>query len=430
MSDQTDPRPLTEFDRQCIQAFQTWDGLGRPEDPKAAAKALDIPRHTFSNQLLKFFLRDLGARLPVSILPGHEVRQHTQVVDAEGRVKMQSIKTGLARSDEPFELPEGHRVKGVSALVGGDGTALQQWIKTEAVRGTDQDAVLESIKLAALEAAVRNPTEEAVRAMAVRYGDMESEVDPDLLNLHPLPDLHLGLYVWGQHCGIAWDLKTAIDCLKATMLDLMQRAPAAQRGVILGGGDIVHADDETKKTRRSGHVLDVDGRYPKVLMEAELLMVYQVELALQKYPEVVVRILPGNHDDDSSVAVAHFLLAWFRNEPRVTVEITPGPFFFHEWGRVMLAGVHGHETKIDQMHKIMAADQAPMWGRTTFRSAHGFHVHHRTAGEDGGADWETHRTPVPRDAHANDFGYRSGRSMQVISYHREKGEEGRTIKRL
>lgn len=431
MSEQN-PKPLTEFDRQCIQAFQMWDSLGRPEDPKVAAQALDIPRHTFSNRLLKFFLRDLGSNLPVSVLPGHEVRKHSTVLDGDGKVKLESIQTGLARSDEPFELPEGHRIKGISALVGGDGTVLQQWTKTEVVKGTDHEAVLESIKMAAEQAATRNLTDEAIKAMSVRYGDLESEINPDLLNFHALPDLHLGLYVWGQHCGISWDLKTAIDTLKATMLDLMQRAPAAKKGIILGGGDLIHADDDTKQTRRSGHVLDVDGRYPKVLMEAELLMVYQVELALQKYEEVEVRILPGNHDDDSSVAIPHFLWAWFRDEPRVKIDTSPDAFWFYEWGNVMLAATHGHETKIEKMPGVMAADRPEVWGRTKHRFAHGFHIHHKTKGGDeaDGAEWETHRTPIPRDAFAHNHGYRAARSMQVISYDRRSGEEGRTVKLL
>jgi len=30
-----------------------------------------------------------------------------------------------------------------------------------------------------------------------------------------------------------------------------------------------------------------------------------------------VRILKGNHDEHAAVAVSYFLLAWYRNEPRV-----------------------------------------------------------------------------------------------------------------
>lgn len=422
------PRPLTEYDRQCIQAYQTWVAMGCPDEIAKVAAALDIPRHTFSNRLLKFFVRDLGDRLPIKIMPGHEVKGQSHRLDKHGNVVGQTIRTGTASSDEEFEMPEGFRLHRGTYQVDGNGNLERRWLKITEDE-IDKAAVVESIKMAAEEAAVvaAQAAEDIDRTAGLRVNDRRD----DLLNFHPLPDLHLGLYVWGQHCGISWDLKTAISCLKGTMLDLMQRAPAAQKGIILGGGDLLHADDETKKTRRSGHVLDVDGRYPKVLKEAELLLVYQVELALQKYEEVEVRILPGNHDDDSSVAIPHFLWAWFRNEPRVTVDLDPGPFWHYEWGKVMLSATHGHETKIEDMPKVMAADEAQMWGRTEFRHAHGFHWHSkRLGGEGGGADWEVHRTPIPRDAYANDHGFRSGRSMQVISYGAEDGEDGRTIKNL
>ncbi len=430
MSEQNQ-RPLSQFDRDCIQAFLMWDAMGRPEDPEPVAQALQLPRHTFSNRLLKYFLRDLGRTLPAPILPGHEVRQHTQVLDAEGKVKMTSIKTGLARSDEPFEVPTGHQVKGVSALVDGHGNTIQEWIKTEIIKGNDQAAIIESIRLAAEALAIRAPADEAAEALG-RAGFTSAEgQDPDLLNLHPLGDLYLGLYVWGQHCGIAWDLQTAVRVLKDYMVKLIHRAPRAQRGVILVGGDMLHADDETKKTRRSGHVLDVDSRYEKVLSEAEMLMVFQVELALQKYAEVWVRVLPGNHDDDSAVAVTHFLRAWFRNEPRVTVETTPNPHFAHEWGLTMLGACHGHEVKIENLKDVMTADFPEMWGRTRFRHLHGFHWHTSKLGDErGGASWEVHQTPIPRDAYAHNYGFRSGRSMQVQTYSKTRGRTGYSIETL
>ncbi|ASV83166.1 hypothetical protein CES85_3944 [Ochrobactrum quorumnocens] len=46
----------------------------------------------------------------------------------------------------------------------------------------------------------------------------------------------------------------------------------------------------------------------------------------------VLRILPGNHDEDASVAVAYFLLAWYRNEPRVVVDVDLSLFFRFRFG--------------------------------------------------------------------------------------------------
>ena len=257
-------------------------------------------------------------------------------------------------------------------------------------------------------------------------------LDPDLLNFHPLPDLHIGLHASKVRAQMDWTLAGSIQIYKRLFRSLMERVPPAQTGVILGGGDLLHFDDPTKKTRGHGNSLDGAEDYSTVLAEAEMLLVYHVELALQKYQKVIVRILEGNHDPDSAVAIAHFLKAWFRNDPRVEVDCDPSVFWFFEFGNVMLAATHGHEAKIDKMPGIMAADRAAIWGRTLFRYAHGFHIHHLTksAGEEGGARWITHETPVARDDYHQRKDYRSGRCLLVDTYHREHGWKGNAVETL
>jgi hypothetical protein len=73
----------------------------------------------------------------------------------------------------------------------------------------------------------------------------------------------------------------------------------------------------------------------------------------------------------------------------------------------------------------MAADQPELWGKTAFRYWLTSHVHHRKVLEMPGIMWETFRTLAPRDAWANAAGYRSGRDMTSIVFHREFGEIAR-----
>lgn len=417
-------RPLTEFDRQCIQAFQTWHLMGRPEDPQTVAEALEIPRHTFSNRLLKFFLRDLGRTLPIEVMPGHEVRSHTRQLDDSGNLINEFIKTERAHSDEPFEVPDGHRVKGESALVDAEGNVIQKWVKT--IEGERSDEVIHDAakKAAELYAGPAAPLD-------FRPWDQD-RLDPLLVNLHQLPDLHIGLHTDKVRAQIDWSLESSIRIYEGLFRNLMERVPKAATGIVLGGGDLLHFDDNTKMTRRSGNVLDGAADYSSVLAAAENLMVYKTELALQRYENVTVRILEGNHDPDSAVAIAHYLKAWFRNESRVTVDVDPSVHWFYEFGLVMLAATHGHETKINEMPGVMAADRPEMWGRTKFRHAHGFHIHHLTksAGEEGGASWETHNTPVPRDDYHQSKKYRSARMLDVPTYHAETGLHDATITTL
>ena len=59
------------------------------------------------------------------------------------------------------------------------------------------------------------------------------------------------------------------------------------------------------------------------------------------HKRVRVRILKGNHDEHAAVAVAYFLLGYYRNEPRVTVDVDPSLFWWHRFGRVLLGATHG-----------------------------------------------------------------------------------------
>lgn len=409
--------PITDYDRKLIEAFEAYQTAG---NELAAARLLGLNRTTMTNRLLRYFLRGLDGKLPTAPMPGHVIKGTSATFDADGNLVTQSVKTGLSPSDAPFEVPEGHVVKGVSALEDGNGNVIQRWTKTQAgVRSTDD--FIEAARLAA-EAHALDPARES----PVWTPPENSEAD--LLNFYPLPDLHLGQHLNGATAEETWDLETGIAVCLALFEDLIRRSPPARSAVILGGGDLLHADDDTRETRKSRNRLEVAEPYPVILGKVEHMMVRMVEAALGKYESVTVRVLPGNHDPDSAIAVSHFLSAWFRDNARVVVDTDPGLFWFFQWGQVMLGATHGHEAKTNEMPGIMAADRRRMWGDTEMAYAHGFHIHHKThsAGEEAGCSWETHQTPAPRDAYHQGKNYRSGRSLCTISYDRKFGEVERT----
>ena len=84
--------------------------------------------------------------------------------------------------------------------------------------------------------------------------------------------------------------------------------------MVLGGGDLIHSDTNDNKTARSGNALQVDGRYDKVIGAACRLVARTIDAALHTHNRVRVRILKGNHDEHAAVAVAYYLLGWYRNE--------------------------------------------------------------------------------------------------------------------
>lgn len=313
-------------------------------------------------------------------------------------------------------LPEGHAIKGVSTLVGPDGEVKGQWIKS--VAGPPDPA-------------------EYVRELQAHFASFEPAAKPvpipdliyeDQLTLYPWADPHIGLMVWGSEASENWDLKIGVQTIRDTFAQIVARTAPTKHAILLVGGDTLHADNNLNRTPASGHALQVDGRHQKVILTACETIVANTDLILKNHETVKVAVIPGNHDETSAYPIAMFVRAWYRNEPRVDVDLSPGLYRFYEFGKVMLGTTHGHAAKTKDMPQIMAAREPEMWGRTRHRFVHTFHVHHssKLVSEGGGCIAETHQIIAPQDAWHYGAGFLSGRSMQSICYDRERGEVSRT----
>jgi hypothetical protein len=387
-------------------AQEAADALEKHGRKFLAAKALGLDPRTYGDRLKVAARRGLTGFKPV--MHGFCVTGVSTAPDG-GQFIQQKPEHGA-----PFEVPEGHTIKGVSALVDSDGNEIVKWIKTKEGE-LDPLAIAEALK----SAFDGYKTAKPIKA--------PSAPSADLLTLLPCNDWHVGMFAWGKEVSENWDLKIAEETIGRAVEDTVARSPASAECIILGGGDLLHADNSDNTTAKSGNALQVDGRYQKVVGVAVRLMVRTTDAALRRHQRVTLRILPGNHDEHSSVAVAYFLLAWYRDEPRVTVDVDPSLFFWFRFGAVLLGATHGHTVKIGQMPGIMAHRRAEDWGLTKFRFIHGFHLHHsaKIATEGNGVICEVHQAPIPQDAWHFGSGFISGRSLQAITYHREFGEIGR-----
>lgn len=374
----------------------------------AAAGSLQLDRGTFRHRLKLAALSGLMLHSSPA-MPGFRVAQVT--TDPQGGKHVQQ----KPEHGDVFEMPAGHVIKGVSALIDEDGREIVKWIKTKEGE-IDPLAIAESLKEAF---AKFKPAAKPAKAPA--------RPASELLTLLPANDWHVGMFAWRKEVGTDWDLKIAETTIGEAVEDTIARSPSSEHCIVLGGGDLLHADNSNNTTAKSGNVLQVEGRYQKVIGVATKLMVRTTDAALRRHARVTLRILPGNHDEHSSVAIAYFLLAWYRNEPRVTVDVSPSLFFWHRHGAVLLGATHGHTVKIGLMPGIMAARRAVDWGLTKFRYVHGFHLHHsaKTATEGDGVICEVHQAPIPQDAWHFGSGFLSGRSLQAITYHKDFGEIGR-----
>jgi len=393
---------MTYTPEQIAEAFAANDN-----NQSRTALAIGCSRETVQRLLRQASERGLLG--PKETMPGYAI---TQITDTPNGQFVQQRK----EHGEEWKPTDGLSIKGKTSLIDAEGRIITQHVmeRTEH-KGADPLAVMEALK----------------RAMD-GYGAAAPIAPPatpaaNLLTLTPLADWHVGLRAWSGDTGMNWDLSIAEDVIGQGIEEVVRRSPPSERAIVLGGGDLLHSDSNENKTARSGNVLDVDGRYDKCLEVAGRLVVKTVDAHLRHHGHVTVRILKGNHDEHSSVAIGYFLKGWYRNEPRVTVDTDASLFFWHRFGKVMIGATHGHAAKIEAMPSIMAHRRAADWGETSFRYIHGFHLHHRAkfATEGHGCISEVHQTPTPQDAWHFGSGYLSGRSIQSISYHQSYGEVSR-----
>jgi hypothetical protein len=374
-----------------------------------AARDLGINRETFRSRVKAAARRGLLGTRPV--LPGFEIKSTSTQRDAKGGVEREWVRTAR-ETGERFEVPAGHAVKGFSTLVDGEGRTVAQWIKTR--EEVASQSFLEAIKTAF----------DGYRGSAKPLPAPKG-VDRELLSVYPIADQHLGLLSWARETGENYDLKIGVERLRSCARRLFAQSPSSERALILNLGDWTHQDNNNNMTPRSGHVLDVDGRYFKVLTAGVQLMCDIIELAKQKHKHVLVRNIPGNHDPHASIALTVALAARYAEDPRVTIDDDPSEFFFFRFGETLIGANHGHRTKPAEMAMTMAVRRREDWGATRFHYFYFGHIHHETLKEVGDVRCESFQTLAAKDAHSAGAGYNSGQSLQSITIHRQDGEIGR-----
>lgn len=308
------------------------------------------------------------------------------------------------------ELPAGHAVKGVSTYYGEDGSVKGQWVKTQR---DNSEAFIQAFK-ESLE-----PVERVPRVKAPRT------TEGDILTAYPLGDPHVGMYSYWRETGENYNLDIAEKNLVAATQDLVERSPSSHTALIANLGDFFHADTSENRTLQSGNVLDVDTRWSKVLRTGIRIMRTLIETALTKHKNVTVVNAIGNHDEHTSQMLALALGLLYEKNPRVSIDDSPSRFHYVRFGLTMIGVNHGDKVKPVDLPGIMATDRAQEWGETQFRYWLTGHVHNQRVFEFPGCLVESFRTLAAKDSWHAAHKYRSGRSMQSITYHKEYGEVGR-----
>lgn len=378
-----------------------------------AARALGIPRKTYTDRLEK-------ARRAGLLPPRLEVRKKS-VLYRDGHEVGRWDKLGIPSmaKEDSVQLPDPKTITKVSTLYDQEGRVAQQWVQekpSEIAREAAWRAVADELsqKLPRVKPVPRPKRNTAKGMMAV----------------YPVGDHHLGMLSWEDETGANYDLEIGETLLNKATDYLLQATVPCEQALIVFLGDFMHYDSFVAQTPTSGHPLDADGRFPKMVRTAIRCMRYMIEQTLRRHGQVRVIVEIGNHDLSSSIFLMECLANVYENEPRISIDTSPRHYHHFRFGNVLIASHHGHGTKVENLPLLMATDQPKEWGDTKHRYFYTGHIHHSSkmaqiSKDHIGIEVESFRILAPADAWATQKGYRSVSDMKCIVMDSVHGEIAR-----
>lgn len=308
-------------------------------------------------------------------------------------------------------VPDGFKLKGSSTLY--DMTTGQpkiQWVKST-IDGERQEEIFK----------------EAINALKEEIPPEKPVLPPkhtldNLINVFVITDYHIGSKSWREECGAAWDLDIAEDTLVKWFGSAIAMSPNAKTGVFAQLGDFAHFDGILAVTPTSGHILDADTRFQKLIRVLIRVIRRVTSMLLAKHERVHLLMAEGNHDLASSAWMRELFASLYQEDPRITVDTRPDPYYCIEHGNTSLFFHHGHKKRIDGLETVFIAKYREIFGRTKYSYAHIGHLHHDVLKETNTMKIEQHRTLSAPDSHSSRGGWLSGRDAKVITYSSEFGE--------
>jgi hypothetical protein len=251
--------------------------------------------------------------------------------------------------------------------------------------------------------------------------------DGDIIPWLQIGDAHIGLLANEKETGANFDVGIAEAEICAAAAALIAGAPPCKRMVINDLGDGTHAETFAALTEASGHSLDVDTRYWKMIRSYIRITRFIIDRALEKAETVDYICNQGNHSRSNDIWAAALVEQIYGATGRVNVLENASVFIPYRMGKTMVVVHHGDKCRPEKFRDVVSSDYAIDWGETEFRYLDGGHVHHSQRKELAGCVFESWNNLAPRDKYANDGGWRSKQCMTLVLRSRTYGEVGRQV---
>lgn len=386
--------------------------MSRPT--KLDPRLLEFCRTEAQKQKLEAVMECGSVRAAAKALDLHD----STIQEAIQKVKKYAEQRGYSpEHDLTKVLPETLKLRGTSTLYHAEKGMMMQWVKTRADEEAQAQAVLEGIK-----DALRDYTGLAKPVSHLGFAET------DCLTAYVMGDAHFGLYTDKDETQIAdFDSEIAYRIMQGAVDYLVNAAPASQEALFVNVGDALHIDNRTNKTPQSGHLLDADSRYYRIIKVFVWSMIHAIQRMLEKHEMVTVINAAGNHDQDSTHWIQLSLSLYFQNEDRVNVIIDPSKYHKYVFGKCLIGVTHGDGIKMEALPNVMASLWPQDWGQSNYRHWLTGHIHHQVLKEFNGCKIESFNTLAPSDAWAAAHAYFAAREMHSMVFNKEYGLVARNV---
>lgn len=314
-------------------------------------------------------------------------------------------------------------VKGKSTYYDGEGNVKGQWIK----ESLDEKAYQIALKKSIEKLCENIPQSNKINMLKCFAENKEDGSVKNTMVFLPLADMHLGLHIDKESVrhSFDWNLEIAEKIFYKSCEYILNRLPQADSIVIADLGDITHNHNNDNRTARSGHNLDVDGRYENIMMKTFELMISLIYSALKKYNKVYFYSTPGNHNDMISTPMKCVIKHHFRNDKRVIVDIDNfSNVYYHYFGKNLLMFHHGDAIKSHNVESVMLADNLKVISDYNNFDCWMGHYHTEQQQQKGMVTIRYCKNFIPNDKWAMNIGFRNSRNpgyMKAYVYDKEQG---------
>lgn len=343
------------------------------------------------------FARDRG-------VSSRNVRRRRQKLAAQGRLDEIGIK---------LNIPEGRKLGKVTAQYRADGTLIQHWSRIN--ESESQETFLEAVK----DATIPIPSDKIPPQLTLA-------TNTDVIPWFNIGDAHLGMIAYANEVGQSFDIGTCVRDLSAAFKVMVDRASGFERCVIQDMGDFTHYENMAGKTDASGHDLDYDTRYGKMMRAYVDIMYFMIDYALKTFQNVDVIINQGNHSRTNDIAMAVHLRKAYSKTERVNILDNENIFIPYRMGNTFVMCHHSDKCKPTKLANVMATDFRQDWGETEYHYIDIGHVHHSmVVKEHPGCKVESFNQLATMDKYAHDGGWRSRSCLTTVLRSKTYGEVGR-----